>query len=428
MVRKQTCWIIIALSIVLICLSFFIGCSFLVIRLVSWETYITKPPFEWLKPPYNWFDNQYALYFDKDQVKREDIDAFNRVKKILETRYYEEVDFDKLMSSTIKGLASGVGDPYTVYYTPDEMKAFLESSSGNYVGIGVSVYMDEDDLLTVADVFANSPAKEAGILKDDRIVGVDNEDVTKIKDADLIVKKIKGKAGTTVRITIFRPNTREYINLELKRREINIQNISSRIINNNIGYIRIEQFDDDIYKDFDTHLNDLINKGIRGLVIDLRDNPGGDYGQVVRIADRIVPKGIIVYTEDRYKIKNEEYSDERELNMPLSILVNGYSASASEILAACVQDYGKGILVGTKTFGKGLVQAIDTTFENGGGLKYTMARYFTPSGKCIHGQGVIPDVEIQLDEEFITTAIEDIPFEKDNQLQTAVDIVMRNLN
>lgn len=417
--RKQRTLLSIILPICLVAV-FFIGYFFSVIQLMSWNVFTSKPIKEWFK-------TQNAIYFDVDQVDELNIEAFNKVKNVLENKYYKEVDFNEAFSTAIKGLSAGLNDPYTVYYTPDEMKAYLEGVSGNYVGIGVSVHMDENYLLTVADVFADSPAKEAGIHKNDKIVKVDNEDVTTIRDADLIVKKIKGEPNTKVRITIYRPDDRIYKDIELERRVINISWISSEVLDDDIGYIHIKQFDDDIYRDFEVHLNNLMAKEIKGLVIDLRDNPGGSYYQVARIADRIVPKGLVVYTEDRHKNRSEQFSDERELEIPLAVLVNGYSASASEILAACIQDYDKGTIVGTKTFGKGLVQEIDIDFNNGGGLKYTKARYFTPSGKSIHGEGVIPDVEIELSEEFNTTSIEDIPHDKDNQLKIAIAEVIAKI-
>lgn len=416
--RKFLSCTLIALCLIV---AFVLGYFCSVIRMVSWNTFISKPLGEWVKP-------QYAIFFNKDEIDIENIHAYNRVKNILNTRYYEPVDVNEAFSMSIKGLSAGLGDPYTVYYTPEEMKEFMESTSGNYVGIGVSVHMDQNKLLTVADVFPNSPAKAAGILKNDKIVKVNNEDVTTIDDADLIVEKIRGEAGTKVKITVYRPQTREYIEMEMERQPINISYISSEMLDNKVGYIRIKQFDEDIAADFENHLSNLINQGMKGLVIDLRDNPGGDYSQVVKIADRIVPQGLIVYTEDRNKVRDEEYSDSRELNMPLSVLVNGYSASASEILAACIQDYGKGVLVGTKTYGKGLVQAIDTNFENGGGFKYTIARYFTPSGKCIHGEGIMPDIEVQLDQEMSNMVIEDIPHDRDAQLKTAIDEVMKKID
>ena len=295
--------------------AFFIGYFYSVVHLVSWEVFTSKAPSEWFNP-------QYALFFNENEVELKDIQAYNRVKNILDANYYENVDFGETFSTSIKGLTAGLKDPYTVYYTPEEMKQFLEASTGNYVGIGVSVHMDENYLLTVADVFADSPAKKVGIRKNDKIVKVDNEDVTSIKDADLIVKKIKGDEGSKVKITVYRPDTKGYIDFDIERKAINVSYISSEVIGENIGYLQIKQFDDDIASDFEQHLNSLISQGIKGLVIDLRDNPGGDYYQVVKIADRIVPKGIIVYTEDRQKRKDEEFSDARELNMPLSILIN----------------------------------------------------------------------------------------------------------
>jgi len=418
--RKQKILLCIFLPVCFVAV-FFMGYFYSVIRLMSWNVFASRP----IK---DWFKQQNAIYFDVDQVDELNIEAFNKVKNVLENKYYKDVDFNEAFSVAIKGLSAGLKDPYTVYYTPEEMKSYLEGVSGNYVGIGVSVHMDENYLLTVADVFADSPAKEAGILRNDKIVKVDNEDVTTIKDADLIVKKIKGEPNTKVRITVYRPDESKYKEFELVRRVINISWISSEVLDDDIGYIYIKQFDDDIYKDFENHLNSLLAAGIKGLIIDLRDNPGGSYYQVVQIADRIVPKGLIVYTEDRYKNRSEQFSDERDLNLPLAVLVNGYSASASEILAACIQDYGKGVIVGTRTYGKGLVQEIDTGFTNGGGLKYTKAVYYTPSGRSIHGEGVSPDVEVELSEEFNTTSIEDISHDKDNQLKTAIAEVMAKIN
>ncbi|NMA65112.1 MAG: S41 family peptidase [Clostridiaceae bacterium] len=411
------------ISIICICLvlTFLSGYLFSVIRMVSWKVFLTKPLVHWFRP-------QTALFFEEGEVSESNLLAFSRVKNILRTRYYQELDFDEVFSMAIKGLSAGAKDPYTVYLTPEEMEQFMEASTGNYVGVGISVQMDENYLLTVADIFPDSPAKEAGIKKNDKIVKVDNEDVTSITDADLIVKKIRGEEGTKVRLTIYRPDIRDYIDMELERRSINIPNISSEILEDNIGYIHIKKFDNDIAHDFEIELNNLILKGIKGLVIDLRDNPGGDYSQVVKIADRIVPKGLIVYTEDRNKMRNEEHSDERELNMPLSILINEYSASASEILAACVQDYGKGTLVGKKTFGKGVVQAIDFGFVNGAGFKFTISQYFSPAGKSIHGEGVMPDIEVDLDNEYKNLAIEDIPREMDAQLIVAVEEVRKKLD
>jgi carboxyl-terminal processing protease len=377
------------------------------------------------RPITGWFKQQYALFFNEDEVDIVNIEAFNRVKDLLLSRYYKPVDINALLEGAVKGLAEGVEDPYTVYYNPEEMKKFMEESSGNYEGIGVLVSMDENYLLTVAEVFPETPAKEAGIKKGDKIVKVDQEDVTSIRDPDDIVKKIKGPPGTMVKITVFREEIKDYIDFDLTRQTINVSYISSRMLDDNIGYIRIKQFDNDISQDFRNHLNSLLAEGMKGLVIDLRDNPGGDYNEVVKICDMLLPSGLIVYVEDRYGNRREEFSDSNFVDIPMSVLINGYSASASEIMSAALKDYQKAVLVGTKTFGKGLVQQIDVRFPNGAGLKYTIAKYLTPSGLSIQDVGVEPDIEIMLDAEFRNTSIDDIPIEKDNQLQAAISEVRK---
>ena len=406
--------------IILLCstLSFFAGYFVSVGTLVSWKNVMTRPIT-------GWFKQQYALFFNEDEVDIVNIEAFNRVKDLLLSRYYKPVDINALLEGAVKGLAEGVEDPYTVYYNPEEMKKFMEESSGNYEGIGVLVSMDENYLLTVAEVFPETPAKEAGIKKGDRIVKVDQEDVTSIRDPDDIVKKIKGPPGTMVKITVFREEIKDYIDFDLTRQTINVSYISSRMLDDNIGYIRIKQFDNDISQDFRNHLNSLLAEGMKGLVIDLRDNPGGDYKEVVKICDMLLPSGLIVYVEDRYGNRREEFSDSNFVDIPMSVLINGYSASASEIMSAALKDYQKAVLVGTKTFGKGLVQQIDVRFPNGAGLKYTIAKYLTPSGLSIQDVGVEPDIEIMLDAEFRNTSIDDIPIEKDNQLQAAISEVRK---
>lgn len=420
MVKKSSIVWIVCIVLLFTIASFFLGYFASVSRLVSWDVMTSRPLTDWFKP-------QYALFFEEDGLDIETIEAFNRVKNVLDNRYYKELDMNKLFSTAIKGLTQGTEDPYTVYLDPDEMKQFMEDTSGNYVGIGVSVHMDENTLLTVAEVFPGSPAKAAGMLKGDKIVKVDNEDMTVFKEADLIVKRIKGAEGSSVKITVYRPDANQYLDFVIQRKAINVTYITSEVLDKKIGYIRIRQFDDDIAGDFAQHLSGLLAKDIKGLVIDVRDNPGGDYHQVVKICDLLLPKGLIVYVEDRNLVREEQYSDASELDMPISILVNGYSASASEILTAALKDYGKATVVGTKTFGKGLVQEIETNFDNGGGLKFTVARYFTPSGKSIHGEGVMPDVEVELDKEYKTTSIEDIPHNKDNQLEMAIDQIIKKL-
>lgn len=366
---------------------------------------------------------KYEIQFSQD-VSRENVINFNRVKSLLINNYYQDVDENKLLEGAISGMAEAVEDPYTVYYTPKMMEDFMRQQTGSYVGIGVTVFMDEDGLATVTEIFDDSPAKISGMRNGDKIVQVNGEDVTSIKDLNLIVQKIKGKPETEVAVTVYRPEINNYVELGMVRKVINLVYIESRMINDNIGYVQLKLFDEDITRDFVLHVNQLISQGAKGLILDLRNNPGGDYNQVVRMADIFVPEGLIVYTEDKNGNRNEEKSDPNELNIPLTVLINEYSASASEILSAAIKDYDKGTLIGKTTFGKGLVQSI-VRLEGNAGLKVTTSRYFTPSGVCIHGIGVTPDIEVDNDEQYQYYNIDEIPEGEDKQLLRAIDEVSR---
>lgn len=364
--------------------------------------------------------NQGVIYFNPDTVDQSIVAKFNKVRSILKNEYYENVDENKLLEGAIAGMADSLGDPYTAYYTKEEWKMYSESITGSYVGIGVSISLGEDNLVTIVEPFEGSPAEEAGMKKGDKIIRVDGKDVRGVKDGDAVVNMIRGPEDTKVKITVYRPSNGEMLEFDLTRKKIKIANIKSRMLEDNIGYIRIVKFDSEINKYFNEHLNKLISSGMKALVIDVRDNPGGYYDQVVAICDRLLPEGTIVYTEDKYKRQDIKKSDAKELGMPIAVLINGNSASASEILAGAIKDHKKGTLVGTKTFGKGLVQA-SSTLDDGSGLKVTIARYFTPSGVCIHGAGIMPDIEIDVPEEYKDSPISDIPPEKDIQLKAAVE-------
>ncbi len=373
----------------------------------------------------------YSISFDPKSVDIESIRKFNQVRNILKENYYQEIDEDTLLEGAVAGMAYATGDVYTVYYTKEQMQKLIEMSTKTeetYVGIGVSVMMDNDGLLTVVEPFEDSPAKEVGILQGDKIIKVDGEDVTGIKDMDLIIDKIKGPENTKVNITVIRPSEGRPIDFVVTRKKVKYAiNLRSEIIDGNIGYIRIRSFNDrNISSIFEEELNKLIAKGIKALVIDLRDNPGGYYDQVCKIADMLLPKGIIVYTEDRNNKKEFEYSDARELDMPIAVLINGNSASASEVLSGALKDHNKAVLIGTKTFGKGLVQSVKV-LEDGSGIKYTSARYFTPSGTCIHGIGIEPNIEVPLPDKYKGVPVSQIPKGDDVQLQTALEILKGKL-
>jgi carboxyl-terminal processing protease len=371
---------------------------------------------------FNGFSPKYEIPFDASKVSLNNVKKFSQVRNILESTYYKKIDENDMLEGAISGMTASLKDPYTVYFTKEQMKMFEEKTQGNYVGIGVSVTMGSDGILTVLEPFPGSPAKAAGILKGDKIVKVDGKDVTSVRDENMIVSMIKGEENTKVKLTIYRQSEDKTIDVDVTRKKIKIENLSSEMLPGNIGYIKIVMFDNDIAKYFTDNLNKLKSQGMKGLIIDLRDDPGGDYSQVVKIADTILPKGLIVYTEDKNKHKIEEQSDARALNMPLAILVNGNSASASEILSGAVKDHKVGTLIGTKTFGKGLVQSV-RSFEDGSGIKVTIARYFTPSGVCIQGIGIQPNEEVKLPEKYKDYPVSQVPREEDTQLKRAIEVV-----
>jgi carboxyl-terminal processing protease len=367
--------------------------------------------------------NRYEIILDAETVDYENVVKFNRVMDILKKDFYQKVDANKMLEGAIYGLAESLGDPYTVYFDKKQMEAFLEKSRGSYVGIGVTVNVDDDGLLTVIEPAKGSPAMEAGILQGDKIVKVDGKDVTSVSDENMIISMIKGKENTRVNITVYRPSEDRYVQFNIKRKRIRASNIKSEILSGNIGYIKIAMFDSEIARYFRNDLSNMLKNGIEGLIIDLRDNPGGSFEQVVEIADSLLPAGTIVYTEDRDGRKEYRYSDKAYVDLPLAILINSNSASASEILAGSVRDHGRGILVGTRTFGKGLVQELKL-LGDGSGLKVTISRYFTPSGTCIHGTGIEPDIEVGVFDDYRNHPVSHIPRSRDIQLRTAVKALL----
>lgn len=370
----------------------------------------------------NSIKNRYVISFDADEVSYESIKKFNQVRNTLKKDYYLEVDENQLIEGAVAGLAESLKDPYTVYFDKDRMKSFMEKSEGSYVGIGVTVNVDEKGLLTVIEPGEDSPAADAGMKKGDKIVKVGDTDVTAISDENMVISMIKGKENTKVKITVYRPDEDIYKQFEITRRRIKASNIKSEILDGDIGYIRLVMFDNEIANYFKNDLNKLLQKGIHGLVIDLRDNPGGSYEQVVEIADTLLPEGTIVYTENREGKREYKYSNKAYVDLPLAILTNGNSASASEILAGAVKDHGRGTLVGTKTFGKGLVQELKI-LEDNSGIKVTISRYFTPSGVCIHGTGISPDIEVDVMNDYRSLPASQIPRARDVQLQSAIEAV-----
>jgi carboxyl-terminal processing protease len=328
-----------------------------------------------------------------------------------------------LLEGAIAGLAYATQDPYTIYYSKENMQLFDEKSQGRYCGIGITVKSDANGILTVIDTFENSPARAAGLMGGDKIIKVDAKDVTTTNDEDIVINLIKGTEGTNVNINIYRPSQEEYLDFIVTRKEIKVENIKSEIFNKHTGYIKISMFGNNTAKEFGRHLSQMIKKGITRLIIDVRDNPGGNYSEVVRICDMILPKdALIVYTENREGKRFEDRSDKNSIDMPIIVLINSNSASASEILAGSLKDNNKARLLGEQTYGKGLVQTIHR-FYDGSGIKYTVSRYFTPSGSEIDKIGIKPDVEVKFDNKYKDKPVSQIPRNDDIQLIKAKELI-----
>lgn len=350
------------------------------------------------------------------------IERYRRLDEVrtrLSEEYYEPVDDETLVLGAIRGMMDSLDDPYTFYYTTEEMQEAAENSEGVYHGIGVLVQISDKGGLLVARVYENSPAADAGLQAGDLIVAVEDTPITgeNAQSMNQAVQLIQGEDGTTVRMTIQRGN--EELKIEAVRAEVNVSYVQYEILNGNIGYINISQFTGDDVEGFKEAKSAFEATGVEGVIIDLRNNPGGLLDHVVEIADMVLPEGLIVYTEDREGRRIEHSSDAEYWDVPMVVMVNGMSASASELFSAAVQDYDRATIVGTTTYGKGIVQTMITFAEDGAGMQYTVSSYYSPLGRSIHKTGVEPDVVVELSENY-DRSILDLDVENDNQLATAL--------
>lgn len=377
-----------------------------------------------LSPNNNLFnkDNNFATTEDGNSIDVDDvIDKLEGLNGLIDQYYIEDVNDGDLVDGIYKGYVAGIGDPYSNYYTKEEYNALKESSSGIYFGIGASVSQDvKTGIITIVKPFVSSPAYEVGILPGDVLYKVDNEEVTG-EDLTEVVSKIKGPEGSSAELTIIREGNTKELEFSVPRRQIEVPTIEYTMLEDQIGYISISEFDEVTVDQFKNAIDDLDNQGQRGLIVDVRNNPGGLLDSVSKMLDRLLPEGLIVYTEDKYGNREEIKSDGKEFfDKPMIVLTNGNSASASEIFAGAVQDYEIGKIVGTTTFGKGIVQSI-FPLNDETAVKVTVSKYFTPKGRDIHEVGIAPDVEVELNEELKQQVV--IEKEEDNQLQTGIEVL-----
>ena len=346
------------------------------------------------------------------------------IQALMETYYLEEIDTEQVEDYLYKGAVAGLGDIYAAYYTEEEYQSLIDSTNGSYYGIGVEISQNmSTGIITISRIFEGSPAEEAGLLPGDVLYKIAGQEVTG-EDLNKVVSLIKGEEYTTVSVEVARDGQSGYLEFEVERRTIEVPTVESEMLEDNIGYIAITSFDDVTTEQFMTALDTLESQGMEALIVDLRNNGGGLVSSVCAILDRLLPEGLIVYTEDKYGNREEEFSDaENYFDKPMAVLVNGNSASASEIFAGAIKDYGIGTLVGTTTYGKGIVQKI-YPLSDGTAVKLTVSKYYTPNGNNIHGTGIEPDVTVELDEELMYEV--EVPKEEDNQLQAAIEALQGN--
>ncbi len=354
---------------------------------------------------------------DKSVIDKKTESKLDTLQAIIEQEYLNEYTQEDLRDGLYKGLMEGLDDPYSVYYTEEEYNELSEDSEGVFEGIGAYLSQDPDTkVVTVTRPIPDSPAEKAGIKAGDILVEVDHENVEG-DDLSVTVAKIRGPSGTKVNIGVRRQNRDGIVRFDIVRAKVESMTVDSKMLDNSIGYIQISEFDDVTSAQFKKAFKALEREEMRGLIIDLRDNPGGSVKTCVEIADEILPEGLIVYTEekdgegDKYTSSGENFYDG-----PLVVLVNGNSASAAEILTGAIKDHKQGTILGTTTYGKGIVQQI-IPLGDGTGVKVTIASYFTPNGTDIHGIGIEPDEELELD---VDAYLED---GTDNQLDRAVEII-----
>ena len=341
-------------------------------------------------------------------------------RELIDKYYLGEVNEEDLKEGAVRGYIEGLGDPYTEYISKEEMEEYMQDTLGNYVGIGIYMTTNtKNGHIVVLATMKGSPAENAGLKSGDEIIGVDGEDCT-TKNSTEVSNKIKGEEGTTVKLEILRDN--QTLTFEVKRENIKVNPVEGKVVNDNIGYIKFTSFDETTAEDFKTTYEQLASQNIQSLIIDLRNNGGGLVDQAVDIADYFLEKGqVVIYEVDKNGNEEAEMSENDPIiNMPVVILTNENTASASEILAGSLKDYGKATIVGTTTYGKGVIQQI-LSFKDGSGLKITTEEYQTPNHNKINKIGIEPDEVVELPDTVENEL--DVPEDQDTQLQKAIEIL-----
>ncbi|MCC8169995.1 MAG: S41 family peptidase [Oscillospiraceae bacterium] len=364
-------------------------------------------------------------YLPNDDEYKNFANKISVIDDYLDKYYLNDYDRNQMLEQAVVGYVDGLDEAYSEYYPAEKFSEYMENVEDSYVGIGVVITLDDDGNIVVLAPFEDSSAYEAGVLPGDIIAEVDG---VAYDDMNAAVDHIKGgEEGTTVDINFIRDG--EIIEKTIERREISSNSVKSEMLDNNIGYVRISAFnmnesgsEQDTYTEFADEVASLQEQGMEKMIIDLRDNPGGILDVACNIADMILPEGIITYTEYKDGSRQDYNSDANEMDIPMVVLINGNSASASEVLTGALKDYGKATVVGTQSYGKGIVQTV-FPFLDGSGLTLTVAKYYSPNGVCIHDVGIEPDIVVEMPEKYDGLYASMIEHEDDVQLQKAIEIL-----
>ncbi|MBO6129465.1 MAG: S41 family peptidase [Pseudobutyrivibrio sp.] len=338
---------------------------------------------------------------------------------MIDEYYYQDVEAQTLVDGIYKGLVESLGDPYSAYYTAEEYDSFMQTITGNYAGIGALLQKNaETGEVIITKVYANTPAEKAGLKEGDSIVSADDY-MAVDEDLESFVQHIRGEAGTDVELLINREG--EELTVVCTRDTIATPTVEYQMLEGNVGYIAVSQFTENTYNDFVAAYEDLEGQGMTSVVFDMRNNGGGLFDSAVKILDYLLPEGTVVYTMDKNGNREDSVSDGKTYkSIPMAVLVNENTASAAEIFTGAIRDFDYGTIIGTKTYGKGIVQSTIPLID-GSAIKLTVLNYYTPSGECIHGTGIAPDIELEY--EFLGGENDTYSTDFDNQLQKALEVL-----
>lgn len=372
-------------------------------------------------------DRKYNAYLSANGNAKIFSSKLKAVENLLDENYLYDYDKEKLRDDAVKAYVEGLEEPYTHYYTKDEFSSYLSNVQDGYVGIGVIVGVNNDNKIEVIAPFEDSPAYKAGMLPGDIITAVDNEEYSGDKLTEAVEKIKNGEINTTVTIRVERDG--KQMDIEVVREDIATESVDGEMLQDDIGYVRVTGFkmpsengENGTFTEFKDKVTELSDNGMKKLIIDLRDNPGGILDVACDMADMFLPEGIITYTETKSGKRQNYTSDSDCLDIPITILLNENSASASEVFTGALKDYGRATVVGKKSYGKGIVQSV-YPFRDGSGISFTTAKYYTPNGTCIHEIGIEPDVEVDMPQEYDGMYASAVEKDKDTQLLKAIEVI-----